>query len=563
MPESNSEFVCHIPCDNPKCGSTDANSLFTDGHTYCFACGSYVKGDGDDSTVPSAYNGKANMSDKLIDGGEIKAIKSRNLSAKTCRKWSYEQGRYRSEPCQIANYFNSNGTIIAQKVRMKDKSFSFLGNPKGVGLYGEWLWRDGGKMVIVTEGELDALSMSEALDNKYPVVSVPNGADGAAKAVRKSLEFLESFDRVVFMFDNDQPGRDATAECAELLTPGKAYVAKLSEKDASDMLVKGKVKELIAAQWDAKVFRPDGIISGDDITVEDLLDSPSRGYEIPYPGLNAMNRGIRKGELTLFTAGTGVGKTTIVREIGHHFAGQHGLRLGNVFLEENYRKTLQGYVSIEHSIPLGTLRSDPHAALTRDQYQASLDKLVKGGRMAFYNHFGSLESEQMIAKLRYFAVGLQCDFILLDHISMVVSGQEGTGQGERKDIDVLMTSLRSLIENTGVGVIAVCHLKQPDGRPHEEGGRVTLSQLRGSGTLKQIPDSIIALERDQQGSDPNVALIRQLKGREWGDTGEAGYVKYNRDTGRLLACDAPEASAESFDFDDEDLPESDPERGDF
>ncbi|AUE23198.1 putative primase/helicase [Pseudomonas phage Pf1 ERZ-2017] len=45
--ESESVFLKHIPCEN--CGSSDANSLFSDGHQFCFACDHYVKGDGESS----------------------------------------------------------------------------------------------------------------------------------------------------------------------------------------------------------------------------------------------------------------------------------------------------------------------------------------------------------------------------------------------------------------------------------------------------------------------------------------------------------------------------------
>jgi twinkle protein len=227
---------------------------------------------------------------------------------------------------------------------------------------------------------------------------------------------------------------------------------------------------------------------------------------------------------------------------------QHGLRVGNIFLEEGYRKTAQGYVAIHNNVPLGNLRYNP-SLIDQATYQRTLDVVIRG-RMYFYNHFGSLESENLVRKLRYMAVGLGCDFIVLDHISMVVSGQEGTGQGERKDIDVLMTELRSLVENTGVGVMAIVHLKQPEGKAHEEGGQVSLSQLRGSGSLKQIPDSVVALERDQQAADPNTAHIRLLKNREFGVTGICGQVAYDPETGRLNHCESSE-SYESAGFEDE------------
>jgi twinkle protein len=140
----------------------------------------------------------------------------------------------------------------------------------------------------------------------------------------------------------------------------------------------------------------------------------------------------------------------------------------------------------------------------------------------------------LLSKLRYLAVGCKCDFIILDHISIVVSGQESSSEGERKDIDILMTNLRSLVENTGVGVIAIVHLSKPPGVSHEEGGRVTLSHLRGSGSLKQLPDNVVAMERDQQSdTKSDESTIRVLKNREFGELGLADTVVYDRETGRL------------------------------
>jgi twinkle protein len=149
------------------------------------------------------------------------------------------------------------------------------------------------------------------------------------------------------------------------------------------------------------------------------------------------------------------------------------------------------------------------------------------------------------------ATVIKVDFIVLDHISIVVSGVESS-QGERKDIDVLMTKLRSLVEETGVGVIAIVHLNQPEGKPHEEGGRITLRNLRGSGGLKQMSDTVFALERDQQGANPTMAQIRILKCRETGDVGVADWLKYDKQTGRLLVAPAPAEEVVDFSATDDE-----------
>lgn len=523
-------------CPNPECGSSDAFKHHSDGHGHCFSCGHHAAAASDIPKPVGVRGGKGGFP----VSGEYVLLSKRGISEDTCRKWGYQRGEFSGRPVQIANYIR-DGSVIAQKVRFPDKDFTFLGEPKRAGLYGMHLWRDGGRMVVITEGEIDALTVSQLQGNKWPVVSVPNGAKGAKRDLEKNLEWLEQFETVVLMFDNDEPGNEAAKECAPLFTPGKCKIARLELKDANEMLQAGKGTAVIDAIWGAKTYRPDGIIDGADITVELLTEAPAKGYSSGYPGLDEKLRGIRKAELTFFTAGTGIGKSTMVREIGYHLAMVEKQSIGNVFLEESYKKTAQAYVAIDRNIPLGDLRSNP-ALLTPVDYAESLARTVH--RMHFYNHFGSLESENLLSKLRYMAVSLKVDFILLDHISIVVSGQESSKEGERKDIDRLMTHLRSLIEETGVGVIAISHLSKAEGTSHEEGGRVTLNHLRGSGTLKQIPDSIVALERDQQGETPDEADVRVLKNREYGDLGIACRVKYDTKTGRLREQGAFDESEE-------------------
>lgn len=127
---------------------------------------------------------------------------------------------------------------------------------------------------------------------------------------------------------------------------------------------------------------------------------------------------------------------------------------------------------------------------------------------------------------------LGCKWIFLDHVSIVVSGQDGD---ERKMIDILMTKLRSLVEETQVGMLLVSHLKRPEGRGFEEGREITLGHLRGSAGLGQLSDMVIGIERNQQDQDTkNVSTVRILKNRFSGETGVACSLTYNLSTSRML-----------------------------
>jgi twinkle protein len=138
--------------------------------------------------------------------------------------------------------------------------------------------------------------------------------------------------------------------------------------------------------------------------------------------------------------------------------------------------------------------------------------------------------------VRYFAKGLDCKYVLLDHVSIVVSAQEHGD--ERKAIDEIMTKLRMIVQETGISLFVVSHLKRPDnGRGHEEGAATSLSQLRGSGSIGQLADMVLGLERSAQHEDPierNTTRIRVIKSRYNGETGLACAVLYNRDTGRMF-----------------------------
>lgn len=96
-----------------------------------------------------------------------------------------------------------------------------------------------------------------------------------------------------------------------------------------------------------------------------------------------------------------------------------------------------------------------------------------------------------------------------------------------------MTLLRTLVQETGIGLILVSHLKRPEGRGHEEGAQTSLSQLRGSAAIAQLSDMVIGLERNQQGDDPNLTTVRVLKNRFSGETGEACFLRYDKGTGRI------------------------------
>lgn len=510
----------HTPCD--KCGSSDANSLYSDGHTYCFNCNHYGHPT-EDFQMPET---KPTIPQGLISGTHEVLVK-RGLTEKTVKFWDYQVGDYKGGKAHIANHKTPDGETVAQKIRTPNKEFCVLGDIKKAGLYGQWLWRDGGNNVTVVEGELDALSMSQAFDNKWPVVSVNTGAAGAKREVSKAIEWLEKFDKVVFMFDNDEPGQKAAKECAALLSPRKARIAKLPLKDASEMLQARRHADLVDAFWDAKEFAPDGIINGEDLWEEVSCKEEKHTVPYPYESINNKLGGLRLGEIVTVTAGSGLGKSQLTREFAYNLLNE-GATIGYVALEESSKRTAQGLMSLHLNKPVH-LQDVP-----TDELREAFDATMGTGRVFMYDHWGSTESDNLLAKIRYLARGCGCQYIILDHISIVVSGIEGGD--ERRIIDNMMTNLRSLVEELDIGMVVVSHLRRPAGdKGHEEGQVTSLSQLRGSAAIAQLSDIVIGLERNQQDAEnSNLTTVRVLKNRWSGETGVAGKLSYSPDTGRMV-----------------------------
>ena len=530
-----SDFIGHEPC--PKCGSTDNLARYSDGHGYCFGCEHYEDGDG----VTQETKGKT-VTLGLIEV-TFKSLVSRGINEETCRKFGYGIGNLSGQPVQIAQYRNNEGAITAQKIRTKAKTFSILGEGRGLGLWGQHLWASKGRMVVVTEGEIDALSVSQIQGNKWPVVSLSQGAAGASKTIKNSLEWLEGFESVVFMFDSDEPGQKAAVECSLLLSPGKAKIATLPLKDASEMLKAGREKELISAIWSSKTYRPDGVVAGEEMWDRIVADGHKESIEYPWMGLNEKTYGIRQGEVVTLCSGTGQGKSLVCREWQHWLMGK-GNKVGIIALEENICQSAQALLGIHMECP-------PHrweeANISEDQKRKAFKETVGSGRCVLYDHWGSLDSTNLLNRIRYMARGMGCTHLFVDHLSIVISG---LGEGdERRMIDNLMTKLRSLVEELGVSLFIVSHLRRPEGRAHEEGSTVSLSHLRGSASIAHLSDIVLALERNQQDvDDGNITTIRVLKNRYSGNTGIACRVQYSPNTGRLSELVGQPGTTEEAEF---------------
>tara|TARA_R100001460_G_C3557048_1_gene175554 strand:+ start:1367 stop:3016 length:1650 start_codon:yes stop_codon:yes gene_type:complete len=543
----------HQPC--PECGSSDALCINENGTAKCFSCGQFLKSSKEDNTMePLNTIQPNNNSYDNQHGAVFGPLIDRKISKETAQKYGvkvvYNQNQ---EVVQHVYPFYNNNEQTAHKVRyVKDKNFSFHGTYDGTGLFGEQLFK-GGKYITLVEGECDALSAYELFGSKYDVVSIKRGCQGAVRDVKDSLEFLESYENIVICFDSDKAGKEAAQKVAQLFTPRKAKIMNLPNgyKDANDMLKENKHALFVKSFWDAKTYTPSGVINVSD--KREAFHKREKKHSIPYPweGLNTKLVGMRGGELVTLTGGTGLGKSSVTREIEHWLIKNTTDNVGVIALEEDWRRTIDGILSIEANNRL-------YIDHIREQYSKEdldnfFDILYDGenkNRVWVHAHFGTNDIDEIFSKIRFMIIGCDCKWVVLDHLHMlVVATSEGD---ERRAIDTIMARLRSIVEETGVGMILVSHLRRIDGnKGHENGIEVSLSHLRGSQSIAQLSDCVIALERNQQADneeESNTTRIRVLKSRYTGDVGYATSLLYDRETGRLNEYTPDEEVNAELDF---------------
>lgn len=556
-----SPYLYKTFCPRAGCGSSDANAVYANGNTHCFSCGGttfankdHAVKENEDTTdevgeletwVPDMA--AAREADGSLLTPEIRALDARKINLETVRKFNYGYANGK----QVATYCDAEGNPVAQKLRDKDKNFSWVGSPKKAGLFGQQLWTPHPKKrIVVTEGEIDCLSVSQVQENKWAVVSVPNGAASAARDIRKHLEWLSGFKEVVICFDNDEAGQKAAKEVAALLPPNKALIATFPLKDANEMLKAGRGAEIITCLWDAKKYAPDGVLFGRDLLnkLGEVAEEKSYAYPEWLPALNKKTLGIRIGELDVFTSGTGSGKTTLIKQFELHFKKTTPFNQALIHLEEPLQDSVNSLVGLD-------LKKRLHmgSPVDKDIIKAKQEELVMEQdnegfyRFNFYDAFGSVEEEKLYNMIRFMVNGLGCKIIWLDHLSILVSSLSQDSD-ERRTIDSIMHNLKSLTVELKCYIGLIVHLNNDtkgQGKTFEEGAIPHLNNLRGSGGIKQLANSVIAFSRNQQAEDDlerNSSLITVLKCRYTGDTGKADWVFYDRDTGCLGAGVDPKSA---------------------
>ncbi len=524
------------PCPSCRSNGRDKsgnNLIEFESNFHCFSCGYHQVKDGHvynanavKGPCTNSTTFKEDSSDTMIEYTPTEHLPSRGVTSRTFETY----GVHSDEIKHLYPFYNKDNKLTGVQTRLlSTKRFISEGETIHTGLFGSHLFPPAcSKEVLITEGCLDALSAYQMLNGNTPCLAFPNNT--VAKTVAKeNFDYLNSFKTIYLCPDNDAPGELLVKDVAPMFS-GKVKVIRLPTgfKDANDVVKAQDYSLFNKLKVNAQNWVPDEIVCSDS-TFEDLSTYRQRlkvSQPYPWQGLTSLLYGIRSGELVTICGGTGIGKSTFVKEIFYHLLVTTNALIGAIFLEETIEKTELSLIGLDIGIPCHL----PNVEVDAGVFKKSYDKLLGEGRVYHHKHFGSTQIDNIVNRIRYLVKVIGCSYIFLDHISMIVSSQENGD--ERRALDEVTTKVRTLVEETGATIFMVSHLKRVD-KAHEEGQQVSLNHIRGSAGIGQLSDAVISLERNQQHENQekrNTTLVRVLKNRFAGDTGVACALYFNKET---------------------------------
>lgn len=501
----------------------DNLTVFDSGVKHCVVRHGTLNKGTSEIEIPMETKQKEN---KFIDGiyGDIT---SRGISRKTCEFYGYKLNY--EKKVHIAEYYNTSGNVIAQQLRTSNKEFPILGDRSVTGqLWGAHKFSPNKSVFItITEGQIDALSIAEVFNCKYPVVSLPNGAKGAPEVIQKNKKYLEGFKYIVLAFDSDKDGIEATEKCLKLLEPGTARVARLTAKDANEMLLRGEIYEIQNAIYRAVEYLPDPILTGDKL-LDCLKDYQIKQIPWPWEAAKVIQPLCIPAVYTI-AAKPGVGKTEFVGALMRQAIDKGG-RIGVVALEQTIQQVL---IRMTDAITGSNLSKIVGRDFTKEEQQ-QCSEVAKS--LVIYDHitYGS-SLETIVNTIPHMVKALNCELVIFDNLSYSATSIAGD---ERKGIDKAMIGLKDSTVKYQYSLINVAHLKR-DGESHisEDDDPVSVEMIRGSQGVEMFSDYIIGLHREKGSDDVrtrNTLIAYVLKDRFSGiDTGKSFKMFFNHETRKL------------------------------
>ena len=567
-------FVRHEAC--PNCKSKDNLAVYSDGSYFCFShCGyksvseefkeqnprqhskvqskvrSNVKKEEDMEVKPStkpALTPEQNAEIKAETS--VKAKGFREIDDNVYAKFGVRHAFAEDTGEVIEQYYpcTQDGQLVGYKVREVPKNFYSKGRTGAdCELFMQFKFNRGGKYIVITEGEIDALSayqmLAEYTESKggifeTAVVSPTTGAN-SHKQIAGQFRFFDSFENIIISYDNDKAGQTATEQLLKVLPKGKVKIMPMRYKDANEYLEKDKSKEFINDFYEAKKQVPVGVLASSKLY--DRIMGQTAGAKIPFPPfMSKLNElfvgGMPLGHIVNIAADTGIGKTTLVNELIYYWIFNSPHTVGIVSMELDAGQYGEVLLSrhLEKKLALIESQDEKIAYLSTDRVIEKAKELTikEDGDSRFYlldNRDGSIEEIQDTVEELVSACGAKV--IVLDPLQDILDGLSNEEQAE------FMKWAKGFIKSHGITFIFINHMRKT---PAGQNGADSEQNIMGSSTIIKSASANILLKRDKMAESEitrNSTEISVTKNRVCGLTGPAGFIYYDNATHTLHSLD--------------------------
>lgn len=489
----------HQPC---PCGkSSDAYCIDKKDNGYCFSCA-------------TPFNSQKEKKEFVYG-----IYPHRSISQSAFEKYDVQTAFLDEETPVETGFRYPNGAVKVRSNILDKKQkghFRSVGPMKDAGCFGVDRFDPNGRVIIIVEGEYDCLATWDMTHT--PTIS-PKSSSSARLDCKKDWDYINSFDKIIIAIESDPPGEKSARDIASLFDFHKVYRAKLTKfKDANDYLTNKSSYDFNEAIKSAKKYTPDNIIN----TFDEIAQSLNKSEEdkigtYPFEGLQNALYGLHRGEYVVFKGPEGIGKTEIFRAIEHHLLKTTKSNIGIIHLEEDQGTTVKGISTYEDKYPYIHLEDNSDKNEILKAYRNAVGD--NEGRVYIYNSFDVEDEDQILDNIRFLVSACNCDFIFLDHITWLATGQDD--EDERRKLDRISQKLKLLAKELHFCVILITHTND-DGK------------ARGSRNITKVANTVINLNRDKENLDEGErrrTYFSVEKGRGGGcKTGPAGWAEYNPDT---------------------------------
>ena len=566
-------FLRHKNCD--KCGSSDGNAIYDDGSSHCWVCKFTIPSEEFKEQNPrqhSKVQSKVRSNVKKEEDMEVKPStkpaltpeQNAEIKAETSVKAKgfreIDDGVYARFGVRhafaedtgevIEQYYpcTQDGQLVGYKVREVPKNFYSKGRTGAdCELFMQFKFNRGGKYVIITEGEIDALSAYQMLseynnskgrDYETAVVSPTTGAN-SHKQIAGQYRFFDSFENIIISYDNDKAGQTATEQLLKVLPKGKVKIMPMRYKDANEYLEKDKAKEFVNDFYEAKKQVPVGVLASSNLY--DRIMGQTAVAKIPFPPMmQKLNElfvgGMPLGHIINIAADTGIGKTTLVNELIYYWIFNSPHTVGIVSMELDAGQYGEVLLSrhLEKKLALIESQDEKIAYLSTERVIDKAKELTikEDGDSRFYlldNRDGTIEEIQDTVEELVSSCGAKV--IVLDPLQDILDGLSNEEQAN------FMKWAKGFIKSHGITFVFINHMRKT---PAGQSGADSEQNIMGSSTIIKSASANILLKRDKMAESElirNSTEITVTKNRVCGLTGPAGFIYYDNATHTLHNLD--------------------------